>query len=126
MSFFGVQCSASVVHVDMGVCRHGSVQTQKCADTEVYRHGSVKPKDTQAVEVTKISWEVSCSLTPAMVLGRRETVILEVATELGKSKEQGEGVCLPVSRWDVFDAKDRCGQIWECVCHGGEPHALAL
>lgn len=66
----------------------------KLCKCDARRHGSVKPEDTQAVEVTKVYWEVSCSLKPAMVLGRRETVILEVATELGKSKEQGERVLL--------------------------------
>lgn len=63
-------------------------------DTEVCRHGSVKPENTQAVEVTQVYWEVSCSLKPVMALGRREAVVLEVATQLGKSKEQGERVLL--------------------------------
>lgn len=51
--------------------------------------GSVEPEDTRAVEVTEVDWEMSCSLKPAMAAGRREAVILEVGTELRKSREQG-------------------------------------
>lgn len=82
--------------------------------------GRGKPENTRAVEVTGVYWEVSCSLKPAMVVGRREAVTLQVGTELGKSKEQGGRVLLAASCWDVFEGKNRCGQIWGCVCHGKE------
>lgn len=95
MSFFRVQSSASVMHIDTG---------------------SETPEATRAVELAEVSQEMSCSLKPAMVVGSREAAILEVGIELGKSTEQGGRgeSCSPGSCWDVR------GRIWACVCHGKE------